>query len=182
MRLLNAAQGAFRNLLTAALLTGARPPHELVRLRVRDFRADLGTLSVDGKTGQRDIVLTKQAVLFFTGIAAGRGPDELLLPKDDGQAWGANHHIRPMQEVVERAKLPKDCTIYSLRHTCASQSIRAGMNLQLLAENLGTSIRMIEQHYGKFIAETRRELIEAGSFKLDGLDLGSNVTPMGAAS
>jgi integrase len=166
MRLLNAAQGAFRHLVTAALLTGARPPHELISLRVRDFHADLGTLSVDGKTGHRHIVLTKEAVRFFAGIAAGRGPDDLLLPKDDGTAWGKNHHVRPMHEIVKRAKLPKDTTIYCLRHTNASQSILAGINLKLLAENLGTSIRMLEVHYGKFIAGSRRKLIEESSFKL----------------
>lgn len=165
-RLINACQGAFKWLVTGALLTGARPPHELATPRVRDFRADLGTLSVDGKTGQRDIVLTKEAVRYFREITAGRGADKLLFPKDDGTAWAKNHHQRPMQEAVKRAKLPADTTIYSLRHTYASQSILAGMNLKLLAENMGTSIRMLEVHYGKFIAGTKRKLVEESAFKI----------------
>ncbi len=164
-RLINVCSGAFRRLVTAALLTGAWPPHELT-CRVRDFRADLGTLSVDGKTGPRDIVLTREGVRYLEEIAAGREPDELLLPKDDGTSWGKNHHIRPMREAVAKAKLPKDCTMYALRHTYASQSLLAGMNLQLLAENMGTSIRMIEVHYGKFIAASRRKLVEESAFKL----------------
>jgi integrase len=165
-RLINTTEGAFRNLVTAALLTGARPPHELAGLRVRDFHADLGTLSVDGKTGPRDIVLTEEGIGFFREIMAIRSPDALLLPRDDGKAWGKNHHIRPMQEAVGRAKLPDDTTVYSLRHTYASQSILAGMNLKLLAENMGTSIRMLEQHYAKFIAASKRKLIDESGFRL----------------
>lgn len=167
VRLINSCQGAFRNLVTAALLTGARPPHELAALRVRDFHAGLGALSIhDGKTGARTVTLTKEAVRFFEEISAGKEPDALLLPKDDGTAWGKNHHIRPMKEAVKKAKLPKETTLYALRHTAASQAILNGINLKLLAENMGTSIRMLEVHYGKFIAASRRDLIEAAGFKL----------------
>lgn len=177
MRLINATSGAFRRLVTAALLTGARPPHELVDRHVRDFSAITKTLTVvDGKTGARDITLTDEAVDFFIGITAGRNPDDWLLPKDDGSTWGKNHHIRPMKDAVERAELSAETTIYALRHTYASQSILANMNLKLLAENMGTSIRMLELHYGKFIASSRQKLVEESSFKL-GLVKG-NVTPM----
>lgn len=166
-RLINSTSGRFRWLVTAALLTGARAPHELAQCRVRDFRADLGTLSIDGgKTGARDIVLTREAIQFFKDISAGGAPDDLLLPKDDGSVWGKSHHTRDMIEAVKRAKLPKGCTIYSLRHTYASQSLLAGMNIKLLAENMGTSIRMIELHYGKFLAAARRKLVEESGFKL----------------
>ena len=103
---------------------------------------------------------------FFEGIAAGKAPDALLLPKDDGGPWGKNHHIRPMQDAVEKAKLPRDCTIYALRHSHASQALLNGMNMQLLAENMGTSVGMIEKHYGKFLAASRRQLIEASSLNL----------------
>jgi integrase len=167
--LLKSSELDLRNLATAALLTGARPPHELAGCRVKHFRADTGTLSVDGKTGPRDIVLTGEAVTFFTSVAAGKEPNDLLLPKADGTTWGKNHHTRPMADAVAVAKLPPGVTIYALRHTHASQSILAGMNLKLLAENMGTSIRMLEQHYGKFIAASRRRLVEESSFKL-GLD------------
>lgn len=174
-RLINASEGAFRNLVTAALLTGARPPHELVACKVSDFSADTGTLSVNGKTDARDIVLTKEAVRWFEEITAGKAPGALLLPKDDGSPWGKNHHIRPMRDAAMKAKLPTKCTIYSLRHTYASQSILAGMNLKLLAENMGTSIRMLEVRYGKFIAASKRKLVEEAAFRLD-LPLASAVS------
>jgi len=111
-------------------------------------------------------VLTAEGVRFFKSIAADRDPDDLLLPKDDGTAWGESHQSRPMRAAVRKAKLPADTCMYSLRHTYASQSILAGMNLKLLAENMGTSIRMLEVHYGKFIAASRRKLVDESAFKL----------------
>ena len=41
-----------------------------------------------------------------------------------------------------------------------------GEALNLLAENVGTSLRMIETNYAKFLAKARRKLIEATSPKL----------------
>ena len=34
------------------------------------------------------------------------------------------------------------------------------MPLLVIGENVGTSVRMIEKHYGKVIADRRRELLE----------------------
>jgi integrase len=175
-RLINVCAGAFRNFVTAALLTGARPPHELAGLRARDFRADLGTLTVvDGKTGGRVVYLTEEAIHFFTGLAVGREPDALLVPKEDDTKWGKADHHRPMRAAVTKAKLPKGTTAYSLRHSHASAALLNGMGMQLLAENLGTSVLMIEKHYGKFSAASRRAIIEERGFKLGLLPQGNVV-------
>lgn len=165
-RFISACEGGLRKLVTVALLTGARAPHELAGARVRDFSAQTGTLSVTGKTGPRDIVLTREAIRYLKEITMGRGPDDLLVPKDDGTPWGENHQLRPIREAVARAKLPEGTSIYTCRHTYASQSILAGINLKLLAENMGTSIRMLEIHYGKFIAASRRKLVDEAAFKI----------------
>src|SRR5262249_13187069 len=92
-RLINSTSGAFRNLVVATLYTGSRPaPGEIAQARVRDFRADLGVINLtDSKTGNRSVPLTDEAVAWFKGIAAGKHPDDLLLPKDDGTAWGKGH-------------------------------------------------------------------------------------------
>jgi hypothetical protein len=39
--------------------------------------------------------------------------------------------------------------MYSLRYSHTLQALLNGVNLKLLAENLGTSVRMIELHYGQ---------------------------------
>jgi integrase len=39
-------------------------------------------------------------------------------------------------------------TIYSLRHTYATFRLLEGVNHYVLARNMGTSVKMLEQHYG----------------------------------
>jgi integrase len=72
-RLVNAAQGSFRDLINAALFTGCRYG-ELCALRVRDFNPDSGTLFVaKSKSGKaRHVVLTEEGQAFFRRITLGR--------------------------------------------------------------------------------------------------------------
>ena len=39
-------------------------------------------------------------------------------------------------------------TPYSLRHTYATERLNAGVQEYHLAQNMGTSVAMLEQHYG----------------------------------
>jgi integrase len=167
-RLINSTSGAFRNLVVATLYTGSRPaPGEIAQAKVRDFHPDLGTLHIaDSKTGPRDVPLTDEAVKWFRAIAAGKEPDDLLFPKDDGSAWGYNHQLRPMREARKRGKLPNGTSMYTLRHTFISEHIMRGTDLKSLADIAGTSIRMIEQHYGHVLASHKRKLVEAAGFNL----------------
>ena len=151
---------AFRRLVQAALLTGARFG-ELVNLRVHEFDGSTGTLDIaGGKTGARTVYLSNEAVAFFSSIAVGRKANTLLLPRTDGAQWGKNHHQRPFDAAVTTAKLPEETTFYALRHTHISLALLAGVNIQVLSEHTGTSVRMIEHHYGKFLRADRRAMFD----------------------
>lgn len=157
-RLINACQGDFRHLVQAALYTGARIG-ELAILRNKDFDPVAGALHLqDGKTGQRVIFLTDEGVQFFSRLTAGGRADDLILTHG-GRPWGKNHHTRLMARAVGLAGLPRDTTFYALRHTFISWAAKNGMPLQVLAENTGTSVRMIERHYGKYLNSDRRAML-----------------------
>ena len=47
-----------------------------------------------------------------------------------------------------------------LRHTYVSHAIEGGVPLNVIAENCGTSVRMIEKTYAKILAEKRRDFID----------------------
>jgi len=178
-RLINTTTGAIRNLVIATLLTGSRPaPGELAQARVRDFHADIGVVSIRGKTGERSVPLTNEGLRFFRSLTAGRHPDALLLPKDDGSPWGYNHQLRPMRAAAKRANLPKGASMYTLRHTFATEHLMRGTDLKSLADIMGTSIAMLQKHYGHILASHKRKLIEAAGFKL-GLK-SAKVTPLRA--
>ena len=68
---------------------------------------------------------------------------------------------------MSKAKLDPATTFYALRHSHISHTLKSGVPTQLLAENTGTSIRMIERHYGKFIKDDRRRMLAAAGMRLD---------------
>jgi integrase len=161
--LVNAAQGAFRTLINAALLTGARYG-ELTRLRVGDFNADAGTVFVaKSKSGKaRHVVLTEEGQQLFRQIATGRELSELMLEKDGGGGWGPSHQLRPMKEACACARIKPPAGFHILRHTYASLLAMAGAPLNVIAGNLGhADSRMCERHYAHmsegYVAKTIRE-------------------------
>jgi integrase len=116
-RLLNAAQGDFRNLAQAALQTGARYS-ELARLKVHDFDPMSGTVGIaKSKAGKpRRVYLTEEGCAFFHSITVGRSGDALMLTHN-GRPWRHTDQWWPMHKAVKRAKLDPPCTFHGLRHT-----------------------------------------------------------------
>jgi integrase len=154
--LLDKTQGAFKTLLHASVYTGARYG-ELTSLRVRNLIPEKGSLSLDGKTGERVCYLNDTALAWFKAQAKDKAPQAVLLPRDDGEPWGKSHQHRPMRAAVIAANLPRETVFYSLRHYHISKALLAGVPVQVVAENCGTSVRMIEKHYGKFLPQDRRD-------------------------
>jgi integrase len=153
-------ENEFADLLEAGFYTGARYG-ELVVLDVRHFDAHRAQITIpSGKTGARFTTLTKEAVEFFKRIAKDKKPSDILLRRHDGARWGKSEQHRRMKEALKAADLPQTASFYALRHTHISRAIERGMPLTLIAENVGTSVKMIEKNYGKFIAQTRRDLVE----------------------
>jgi integrase len=156
---------AFAALLEAAYLTGARMG-ELRAASVRDLDAKRSTLRVDGKTGPRVVTLTNEAAAFLQKQTVGKLPTAPLLPDSDGNRWPLSGHRRTIKRAAELAELPADTCVYSLRHAHASRAIEAGMPLSLLAENLGTSLLMLQRNYAHVLARTRRDVIQQTGPKL----------------
>ena len=135
--LLDKAEGAFKDLLTAAKLTGARYG-ELAGITVADLDVSQGRLHLTGKTGTRWCYLSDTALTWFKQQAKSKTPKAWLLPKSDGTQWGKSHQHRLMREVVKAAKLPSETVFYSLRHYHISKALQAGVPVQVIAENCGT--------------------------------------------
>ncbi|PNE10145.1 MAG: integrase [Beijerinckiaceae bacterium] len=162
-RLINAAQGDFRDLVKAALFTGCRYS-ELGRLRAGDFNPESGTVFVgQSKSGKaRHVVLADEGRRFFETLTAGRPGDALMLTHADGSAWGPSHQIRWMAEACRAARIEPAAGFHIIRHTAASHMVMAGVPLNVVAHNLGhADTRMTERHYShlapSYIAETIRK-------------------------
>jgi len=159
----SARDAATAKLITGAYLTGARYG-ELIEARVSHFDGHAKTLQVNvGKTGNRTIVLQTSAANFFKRLAIKRSPDDFVFVQRDGSRWKRSDQTRPIKDALKKAGLPPNGSIYALRHTYVSHAIEGGVPLNVIAENCGTSVRMIEKTYAKILAEKRRDFIERGT-------------------
>ena len=160
----------FAKLVEGGYATGGRY-EELTGAKVAHFDGHGGFLTVSGKTGSRPIILQTSAVKMFVGITAGRPADAYIFEKDNGKPWKPSDQVRPMKKAVRKANLdPKGC-FYALRHAYISEAIEENVPLIIIAENCGTSVRMIEQTYAKVLAAKKRKFIEQGAPKLRSLGL-----------
>ncbi len=161
-RIVNACDGAFRNIVKGALLTGCRYG-ELARMRTGDFNAESGTITVrESKSGKpRHVVLTDEGRALFTELTAGHTARDNVFVRDDGDAWGESHQQRPLEAASNRAKIEPTATFHILRHTYASALAMRGVPMGVIAAQLGHSdTRMTERHYAhlspNYVAETVR--------------------------
>ena len=68
-----------------------------------------------------------------------------------------------MATALQRAGLDQEGTFYALRHSYISRAIEGEVPLNIIAENCGTSVRIIETTYAKVLANKRRDFIERGA-------------------
>ncbi|WP_244643679.1 tyrosine-type recombinase/integrase [Alsobacter metallidurans] len=160
-RLLDSVEGPLRDLIAAALMTGARFG-ELARLSARDFDPTNGTIFIaESKSGKaRHVPLTPGGATLFARLARGKAGEDPLLSRIAGERWKPATYQRSFKEALQRAGLD-NLTLHELRHSYASAMVRAGAPLIVVAEALGHSdTRMAEKHYAhlapSFVADTIR--------------------------
>ena len=127
-----AATGGVRDLIEAALVTGARPGEP---------------------------------------VAAPRGAFDAaapLLTRDDGKSWHRAEWTEDVRLAAEAAvvkgvngndaKLPVAVCLYSCRHSYITQAIVEGLTTLDVAKLTGTSLAMIDKHYGQLVQTNAERL------------------------
>ncbi|MGO9630138.1 MAG: tyrosine-type recombinase/integrase [Xanthobacteraceae bacterium] len=162
VRLVNACQPAFRNLVRGAVLTGCRYS-ELAGMHAVDFNADAGVITVrESKADKpRHVILTAEGQRLFADLTAGKLGSDPIFTRGDGGVWGRSHQLRPMREACRRAKIKPEISFHVLRHTHGSALAMRGVPMGVIAEQLGhADTRMTEKHYAhlapSYVADTIR--------------------------
>ena len=76
-------------------------------------------------------------------------PNDFVFPKHDGTKWTLNERVFDnLMEESEVDKSDRKLTWTSTRHFYGTKRIEEGVDVYLLAEQMGTGIQMIERHYG----------------------------------
>ena len=116
------------------------------------------------------------SIELFSSRALGRAADDLIFLKSDGDPWRRSNQARPLRTACAAARIEPAITFHGLRHTYASLALMAGMDLMILAGNLGhRDTRMVQLHYGHIADEHRAKMIRDTAPRF-GLNIGSNVT------
>jgi hypothetical protein len=76
-------------------------------------------------------------------------------PSIDFHTWRAKIWYRALRAKEIRVRKP-----YTMRHTFISVGLTNGVKIKWLAEYCGTSVAMIEKHYGKYLGGDSEEQLE----------------------
>ena len=164
-----ACDAAFRELVTAALLTGARYG-ELAEMRVGDFDAMAATVNIPrSKSGKsRHIFLTDEGQKLFAAAVADKRSSNLIFVRKNGGAWGSSNQIRFMRDACDRAGIVPAIGFHILRHTYASRLVMRGAPLTVIASQLGhRDTRMTEKHYAHLAPSYVRETLRSAFGQLN---------------
>jgi integrase len=130
-------------------------PGALAALKVGDFDKRLATLNIGKDKAGRDRKIKVPALTaeMFTAEAKDKLPAAPLLARTDGKAWTKDAWKWPIKAAALEAGLPPATTAYALRHSVITDLVTGGLDLLTVAQLSGTSVAMIERHYGHLRAD-----------------------------
>ncbi|MFV0596804.1 tyrosine-type recombinase/integrase [Shewanella sp.] len=164
-----------------AVYTGIRVGTEMDNLTWGDIRFQTNGSAVQffitvtkGKTikhtGTREIVCREEILSSLQSLRErfpNRKPTDKLFRLADGST--TNELSKAFKKALTNAGLENsphgDRSLYSLRHSYITWQLLAGVNMEVLAKQCGTSVAMIEKHYSHVIPKMF-------SKELSGVDLG----------
>ena len=156
------------------LATGIRHGTEALPLRWRHIQwhwmdgKRYVRIWVSGKTGPRYLIARHEVVEVLERLLVWQGLpyknlteiidaklDKPVFKRPNGDTL--SHMPNIFRNLMKRSGLLEDGagqtrTLYSLRHTYATQSLSRGVDIHTLAKQMGTSVGMIERHYSKMTA------------------------------
>lgn len=142
--------GMFMRVLCALPLR----PGAMASLTVGDYDRRLKTLKIDSdKAGAgRRIQLPDTTAALFDQASKDKLPAALLFTRADGAKWIKDKWSCPFKAAAAAAGV--NATLYALRHSTITDLVHAGVDLLTVAQISGTSLAMIERHYGHLTGAT----------------------------
>lgn len=160
-KLIEAAPDDLARFLRALCLLPLRPG-AVAALNAGSFDKRLATLVIgkDKAGNERRITLPPSTAKFFAELVRGKLPGAPLLTRADGKRWDKDAWKYPIKEAVMAAGLPESTTAYALRHSTITDLISLHRLPTLTVAQLsGTSVAMIERHYGHLLQDQARDAL-----------------------
>ena len=136
-------------------------PGALAGLKVGDFdkRTRALTVGKDKNGKPRQLTMPQVIADFFEVQVKNKLPAAAIFARADGAAWNKDAWKYPVKDAVKAAGLPGAASAYTLRHSVITDLIRARLPILTVAQLSGTSVAMIERHYGHLVRDDAEEAL-----------------------
>lgn len=118
-----------------------------------DERLKVLKIGIDKNGKDRKIVLPPATAEIFNEASKDKLPGAPLLARENGEMWTKDAWKWPVKAAAVAAELPIGSTAYTLRHSVITDLVHDGLDLLTVAQISGTSVAMIEKHYGHLRSE-----------------------------
>ncbi|MEL7681422.1 tyrosine-type recombinase/integrase [Citromicrobium bathyomarinum] len=159
-RLLDATDTEAAPFVRALCLLPLRPG-AVANLLAGDFDKRTRTLTIGkDKHGRPRQITVPETAADFLGIQAkDKLPVAPLFSRGGGRAWNKDAWKHPIKDAVSAANLPSGVSAYTLRHSVITDLIRDGLPALTVAQLSGTSVVMIERHYGHLVRDDAEQAL-----------------------
>ena len=147
--------------ITFAAATGLRPS-EWAHVERRDIDRTRRILTVRGtktKRSRREVPLTSTALQALDSLVARLDSPYIFAGPKRGPFDVHNFRRREWNPAVDASGIDKPARLYDLRSTFASNALST-LTVYELARIMGTSVGMIEAHYGALLDTAHESLLE----------------------
>lgn len=148
--------------ITFAATTGLRSAEwaNFERRHVDRTRRVLTVRGTKTQRSRREVPLTSAALAALDSLPARLDSAYVFAGTKGGPFDLANFRRREWGPAIESAGVTKPARMYDLRSTFASNALAAGITVYELARIMGTSVSMIEAHYGALLDTAHESLLE----------------------
>jgi len=112
------------------------------------------------KRSFREVPLTVGALQALDSLVARLDSPYVFAGPKKGPFDVHNFRCREWNPAVDSSGVEKPARLYDLRSTFASNALAAGITVYELARIMGTSVAMIEAHYGALLDTAHESLLE----------------------
>ena len=141
-------------------------PGALASLTAAAFDSRTRTLTIgkDKHGRPRQIAVPSTISDFLAEQAKDKLPAAPMFMRRDGAAWNKDAWKHPIREAVRTAKLPEATVAYTLRHSVITDLVRGGLPVLTVAQLSGTSVAMVERHYGHLVRDDAEQALAGLTF------------------
>ncbi len=121
-------------------------------------------LAIIGKTGRRTVIPRRTVVRYFNRVLKRSGPvaatDPVFRMPDGGSVKTLRYVFIKVLRLagIERNAVGEAYSLYSLRHTYATMALRRRVDVYMLSRNMGASVQIIQDFYGRRVTAEMGEL------------------------